>query len=121
MKSSGFDPFGDFDTAGYLRNTDRIKDPRIVKRIEHEAFLVNMPDALEHLANQRQIQYETFLETHRILFSDFYPWAGQGRAATSPHLLVSKGAIKFCLWERARPRLALSPYEVRLHQQAASA
>ncbi|WP_432413570.1 hypothetical protein [Pantoea allii] len=30
-----FDPFGDFETAGYLRNVERIKDIDILKRQEH--------------------------------------------------------------------------------------
>lgn len=30
-----FDPFGDFDTAGYLQNTLQLKEPEEVKRAEH--------------------------------------------------------------------------------------
>ena len=30
-----FDPFGDFDTAGYLQNALQLKEPEEVKRAEH--------------------------------------------------------------------------------------
>lgn len=33
-----FDPFGDFDTAGYLQNSLQLKEPEEVKRAEHFAF-----------------------------------------------------------------------------------
>lgn len=33
-----FDPFGDFDTAGYLQNALQLKEPEEVKRVEHLAL-----------------------------------------------------------------------------------
>jgi len=30
-----FDPFGDFETAGYLQNSLQLKDPTEVKESEH--------------------------------------------------------------------------------------
>ena len=30
-----FDPFGDFETRGYLRNIARTKDSKIVRQMEH--------------------------------------------------------------------------------------
>jgi len=39
-----FDPFGDFQTAGYLLNTRKDKDPSIVKHQEHSVFRVNLDD-----------------------------------------------------------------------------
>ena len=36
-----FDPFKDFETAGYLRNVKREKDPQTVKEIEHDLFQAN--------------------------------------------------------------------------------
>lgn len=33
-----FDPFGDFDTEGYLQNSLKLKDPLEVKESEHLAF-----------------------------------------------------------------------------------
>ena len=37
-----FDPFKDFDTAGYLRNFDGEKNLDIVKVVEHELFRGNL-------------------------------------------------------------------------------
>jgi cell filamentation protein len=34
-----FDPFGDFETQGYLRNLAKEKDPDIVRRLEQRATL----------------------------------------------------------------------------------
>lgn len=72
-----FDPFGDFETAGYLRNTQGLSDPESVKHIEHSLFLANLDDAIDMLRTRLVIDYDSFLEVHRILFEDFYPWAGQ--------------------------------------------
>ncbi len=33
-----FDPFGDFDTAGYLQNALQLMEPEKVKRVEHLAL-----------------------------------------------------------------------------------
>ena len=33
-----FDPFGDFETRGYLRNVFGEKDPNIIKYLEHSSF-----------------------------------------------------------------------------------
>jgi cell filamentation protein len=90
-----FDPFGDFETCGYLRNTQALTDPESVKRLEHAAFLANLDDAIDMLRSREVIDYESFLEVHRILFHDFYPWAGQDRTATAPHLYISKGVTHF--------------------------
>lgn len=90
-----FDPFGDFKTAGYLRNTQRLTEPEEVKRIEHSLFLANLDDAIGMLSTRAVIDYDSFLEVHRILFNDFYPWAGQDRMATAPDLYISKGDAHF--------------------------
>ncbi len=90
-----FDPFKDFETAGYLRNTHQVKDVRLVKKIEHDLFLANLPDALGFLAVQGHIGYGEYLAVHRILFADFYPWAGQDRSVTSPDIAVSKAGLLF--------------------------
>jgi cell filamentation protein len=44
-----FDPFGDFETRGYLRNTAGLKVSRAVKEFEHRAFLDNLPRAVAYL------------------------------------------------------------------------
>lgn len=92
-----FDPFGDFKTAGYLRNTQGLSDPESVQRVEHSLFLANLDDAIEMLRTRKVIDYGSFLEVHRILFEDFYPWAGQDRMATAPDLYITRGKAHFCV------------------------
>lgn len=85
-----FDPFKDYDQAGYLRNRYGEKDPQIVRELEHALFRAGLDEALGYLAKRRTLAYADFLEVHRILFSAFYPWAGQDRAVTAPNIAVSK-------------------------------
>lgn len=87
-----FDPFGDFDTEGYLRNSLKLKDSVEVKESEHLSFEASIEDALAHLAKKRPIDYKAVLKTHEILFSGFYPWAGKDRNELVPHLAVFKGS-----------------------------
>lgn len=94
--SGPFDPFRDFATAGYLRNTKREKNLRIVKILEHQLFRTQLPQALEYLSRRRRIEYRDFLEVHRILFDALYPWAGQDRAQTLPDRAVTRGTLYFC-------------------------
>lgn len=47
-----FDPFGDFDVRGYLRNVAKAKDPAIVQRLQHNSFLTGIDAALAHLEGQ---------------------------------------------------------------------
>ena len=91
-----FDPFKDFDQAGYLRNRYGEKDPQIVRELEHTMFRAGLDEALGHVAKRRTLGYEDFLAVHRILFSAFYPWAGQDRAATTPDIAIRKGDTLFC-------------------------
>ena len=87
-----FDPFGDYETRGYLRNVEGIKDLDELKYIEHGFFESNLEAALAYLdAVKGPIAYEHFLEVHRILFSEFYPWAGQDRHTLGVGRLVGKG------------------------------
>lgn len=90
-----FDPFGDFDTHGYLRNTQKEKDLERVKQFEHVLFSGSLEDALKHLNSKRVIAYKDFLHVHKILFKDFYPWAGTDRSQTAPHSAISKGSTTF--------------------------
>ncbi len=90
-----FDPFGDFETHGYLRNVAKEKDPEIVRHLEHAAFLTGIDAALERLANIKQLSYSDVLDTHRILFEAVYPWAGQDRRTTAPDLAISRGSVLF--------------------------
>jgi cell filamentation protein len=86
-----FDPFGDFETAGYLRNRFQLTDINTVKRLEHSSFEANIEQALGHLAHLKEVDYASILDVHRILFQDIYPWAGQDRMAVTPDLRISKG------------------------------
>ena len=64
-----FDPFGDFETAGYLRNELGLKDPARIKVQEHLFFTANLQDAAAYLSTLDEVTYEDFCEVHRILFS----------------------------------------------------
>ena len=90
-----FDPFRDFDVAGYLRNVRKDKNEADIKHFEHNLFRANIDVALQHLAGQEILAYRDFLEVHRILFSHYYPWAGQDRAMTLPGSAVGKGGVLF--------------------------
>ena len=52
-----FDPFGDFETRGYLRNIANEKDVNIVRRLEHTSFVTGIDDALRHLLARKNIEY----------------------------------------------------------------
>jgi cell filamentation protein len=86
-----FDPFGDFETRGYLRNVQRIKDPAEIKAVEHRLFLTNLDRAFATLSRVDRIAYEHVLATHRALFGDIYPWAGRDRGVTAPNIAISRG------------------------------
>ncbi|MGA7787950.1 MAG: Fic family protein [Xanthobacteraceae bacterium] len=90
-----FDPFGDFETQGYLRNLAKEKDLDIVRRLEHTSFTTGLDAAFEYLAKIKHLSYPDVLETHRILFEAVFPWAGQDRLKTAPDLAISKGSILF--------------------------
>ena len=95
MKYTVFDPFNDFDINGYLRNYRKDKNPQIIKHIEHQFFEANVDRALDFLASCHDISYKDFLEVHRILFLDYYPWAGQDRAAIASHCAIRQGEVLF--------------------------
>ncbi|MFB3303370.1 Fic family protein [Pseudomonas sp. AMR01] len=86
-----FDPFGDFETAGYLQNALKLKDSVEVKESEHLAFELSLEDALQYLAKKSSIDYNSLLKVHEILFSGFYHWAGKDRKELAPNLAVFKG------------------------------
>ena len=44
---------------------------------------------MNYLADCKAIAYQDFLSVHRMLFSEFYPWAGQDRATTAPNSAVT--------------------------------
>ncbi len=86
-----FDPFGDFETRGYLHNVARTKDSKIIRQMEHASFTTGLDAAFAKLASRKQLSYDDVLSTHKTLFDAVYPWAGQDRLTTAPRLVVSKG------------------------------
>jgi cell filamentation protein len=86
-----FDPFGDRDTRGYLRNYLATNDQTLLNRLENHAFKRNVEKALAALAGSRTLGYDEMLDTHRRLFISVYPWAGQDRAALAPDIAIAKG------------------------------
>lgn len=90
-----FDPFGDFETRGYLRNRYGLKEPAEIKLLEHIAFKSRLADALQSLAPKEELGYEDVLRTHRQLFSTVYPWAGSDRLKTAPEVAVFRGGVEF--------------------------
>ncbi len=56
-----FDPFGDYETRGYLRNIAGEKDPDIVRRLEHNSFMTGVDEAFERLARIDQLSYQDVL------------------------------------------------------------
>ncbi len=93
---STFDPFGDYATAGYLRNVAAEKDLSLVKRAEHQLFRAQLPKALDYLQSRKRIEYSDYLRVHHILFGGLYPWAGQDRAQVLPDQAIVKGDVYFC-------------------------
>jgi cell filamentation protein len=93
-----FDPFGDFDKRGYLRNVARTRDRKIVRQMEHSSFTTGIDAAFAKLAAQKRLSYEDVLATHKILFEAVYPWAGEDRLTNAPRLVVSKGTDLKKVW-----------------------
>ena len=83
-----FDPFGDFEELGYLRNIAGFKDLAMVKALEHGSFQRNLARAMTELADAKFIEYKHILNIHKTLFGDLYPWAGQDRWVKAPLLLI---------------------------------
>lgn len=88
-----FDPFGDFSTRGYLRNSFGIRDKSEIKAAERTVVQINMPKAIQYLAGRKDLSYGDVLEVHSILFGAIYPWAGEDRTATAPNLDITKAGI----------------------------
>ncbi|MFE8645289.1 Fic family protein [Sphingomonas sp. NCPPB 2930] len=99
-----FDPFNDFQTAGYLRNVEGLKDPQRIKFEENFFFETRLEDALSQLRRRRgKLEYRDFLRVHETLFSDFYPWAGRDRHQLGVARMVSKGPqVQFEVSEQCR-------------------
>lgn len=59
MQQSIFDPFGTFESKGYLENATSEKDLEKVKRMEHLAFSSRLESALKKLEISAEISYAT--------------------------------------------------------------
>lgn len=91
-----FDPFGDFATRGYLRNSEGILDLDEIKQLEHLNFRANLQDAIGYLRKIKGVvRHDHVLEVHRILFGDLYEWAGQDRLSLGVGHLINKGSVQF--------------------------
>ncbi len=116
-----FDPFGDFETRGYLRNVEAEKDPKVVKHLEHIAFASGLPEALAYLRKKNVIEYRDVIKVHGILFEPFYPWAGKDRIAVAPKIAVVRGAVEFAFPQKIRDaadlglRIGNDPDKMRNH------
>lgn len=88
-----FDPFGDYATAGYLRNHLQEKDLDLIKQAEHELFRAQLSEAMDYLESRKRIEYADFLKVHQILFEGLYPWAGADRQQVAPQSAIRKGAL----------------------------
>jgi len=88
-----FDPFGDRDTRGYLRNRLGTNDAALISRLEAHAFSANVLPALAALKAAPTVSYDQVLDTHRRLFGSVYPWAGQDRATLAPDIAIAKGGV----------------------------
>ena len=92
-----FDPFGDFETRGYLRNHFELRDRRQLAQVEFNNYRTVLPEALAYLEGS-DLSYEDVLQVHRILFEAIYPWAGDDRSVTAPNIAVTRGGYDdlFC-------------------------
>lgn len=91
MELKILDPFGDYETEGYLHNVYREQDLKIVGHLETVAFEDHVAEAMRFLRKQSSIYYKHICETHRILFESVYPWAGDDRSINAPDIAICKG------------------------------
>lgn len=94
MELQILDPFGDYETAGYLRNAFREKDLRVVGHLETAAFEQEILGTVRFLRKLPALHYEHITETHSRLFNSLYPWAGQDRSMTAPDIAIVKAGYR---------------------------
>ena len=88
-----FDPFGDRDTRGYLRNRLGTNDTALIARLEAHSFKANVLEALMMLKSALTVGYAQVLDTHKHLFISVYPWAGQDRTTLAPSITIAKAGM----------------------------
>lgn len=91
MELKILDPFGDYESVGYLRNVYGVKDLEIVGHLETAVFQQEILGTVRFLRRLQHLRYEHLTETHRQLFNSLYPWAGQDRSVTAPAIAIAKG------------------------------
>ncbi len=77
-----FDPFGDFETRGYLRNIEQEKVLAIVQRLQHASFTTGIDDAFAALAKRHPLTYDDVLAPIRYSLRRFIP--GPDKTAARP-------------------------------------
>jgi cell filamentation protein len=106
MELQVLDPWGDYETAGYLRNHYQEKDLSVVGRLETAAFEQEVPQTLRVLRRLPTLSYQHITETHRTLFSSVYPWAGQDRSETAPNIAIARNGYNTLFAHPMAVRLA---------------
>jgi cell filamentation protein len=94
MELQVLDPWGDYETEGYLRNHHKEKNLHIVGRLETAAFEQEVVQVVRFLRRLPSLSYEHLTTTHQKLFHSVYPWAGQDRSTTAPNIAIVKGGYK---------------------------
>jgi cell filamentation protein len=89
-----FDPFGDFESRGYLRNHYGLKNRTDLAAIEQGVISRVVVEASRKLRLAKNLGYKHVLLLHEDLFKDVYPWAGEDRSVTAPDLDIRKGAYR---------------------------
>ena len=82
-----FDPFGDFEARGYLRNVARAKDPAIVQRLQHNSFLTGIDAALAYLEGKPTLAYGDILIRTRRSSKASFP--GRAKTVSPTHPISS--------------------------------
>ena len=105
------DPFGDYETAGYLRNSYQEKDLRVVGHLETAAFEQEIVPTVRFLGRLPTLRYEHITETHQRLFNSLYPWAGsrsfRHRSSSSrPDIAIAKAGYKILFADPGAMQLA---------------
>lgn len=91
MELHVLDPFGDYETAGYLRNTYQERDLLLVGHLGTAAFEQKVLATVRFLRRRPSLQDQHITETHYRLFNSLYPWAGQDRSITAPDIAIARG------------------------------
>ncbi len=115
MELQILDPFGDYETAGYLRNVYGVQDLQLIGHLETGVFQQEVLGTIRYLRRVPVLQYEHVLETHRQLFFSLYPWAGQDRSVNAPTIAIAKGGHTTLFSHPAQCRRA-ADYALKLGQ-----